>query len=274
MSENPLKQYFRRPSIYIKLPSQGKYYNPSIIQIPESGEIPVYPMTAIDEVTSRTPDALFNGQAVADVIKSCVPCIKDPWKINTIDLDAIIMAIRIASSGETMDINSNCPKCENESKYGINLVELLADQRDVNYEDVLKIRELEIKFKPLTYAESNKNNLAQYEIQKLIAVLEDLQDAEEKQKFTVEAMAKLNKTMNQAFAATIDSIKTPEVLVTDINYIQEFLENCDRQTNNLIKEKSLSFREKNRLKPFKLKCISCQHEYEQQIILNITDFFV
>ena len=38
------------------------------IDMPENGELPVYPMTAIDEITVRTPDALFNGTAIAELI--------------------------------------------------------------------------------------------------------------------------------------------------------------------------------------------------------------
>lgn len=273
MSENPLKQYFRRPSIYIKLPSNGKYYDPGIIDMPSTGELPVYPMTAIDEITSRTPDALYNGQAVVDIIKSCIPCIKNPWKINSIDLDAILIAIRVASVGDSMDITSTCPKCNDERKYGINLVELLSSNTSVDYDETLKIRELEIKFKPLTQEELNKNSLAQYEIQKMLMLLEDVTDQEEKKKNVTGAIAKLTTIMNEAYVSTIDSIKTPETTVSSSTYIKEFLENCDFKTSNLIKEKSIEFKNKNSLKPFKIQCVVCQHQFEQKIILNITDFF-
>ena len=70
---NPLKKHLRQPKIYIKLPSQGKYWHPNAIDFPESGELPVYAMTARDEITFKTPDALLNGQATVDVIQSCMP---------------------------------------------------------------------------------------------------------------------------------------------------------------------------------------------------------
>ena len=94
IQNNPLKQYFRRPAIYLKLPSGGKMYQPGVVNIPESGELAVYPMTAIDEISAKTPDALYNGTAMADIIKSCIPDIKDPWSINSVDLDAVLIAIR------------------------------------------------------------------------------------------------------------------------------------------------------------------------------------
>jgi hypothetical protein len=78
MSNNPLTQYFRQPAVYVKLPSGGKYYSEGAIVMPANQELPVYPMTAIDEITYRTPDALFNGNAVVNVIKSCIPNIVDP----------------------------------------------------------------------------------------------------------------------------------------------------------------------------------------------------
>lgn len=93
MNNNPLKQYFRRPAIYLKLPSEGKYYPIDAIDLPDNKELPVYPMTAIDEITSKTPDALYSGVAISEIIKSCVPNIKDPWSIPTIDLDAILIEI-------------------------------------------------------------------------------------------------------------------------------------------------------------------------------------
>jgi hypothetical protein len=86
MDNNPLRQFFRRPAVYFSLPSKGKDYDIDVLELPESGELPVYPMTAIDEITVRTPDALYNGSAVADLIKSCVPAIKDPWRLNSNDL--------------------------------------------------------------------------------------------------------------------------------------------------------------------------------------------
>ena len=90
---NPLKQFFRRPAVYLKLPSGGLGYPEGAINLPDNGEIPIYPMTAIDEITSRTPDSLFNGVAVVELIKSCVPDIKDPWSVTNVDLDPLLVAI-------------------------------------------------------------------------------------------------------------------------------------------------------------------------------------
>ena len=77
--DNPLSRYFRQPAIYIKLPSGGQGYPPGVIDMPANGELPIYPMTALDEITSRTPDALFNGSAVMGIMSSCVPIACCTW---------------------------------------------------------------------------------------------------------------------------------------------------------------------------------------------------
>ena len=47
---NPLSKYYRQPQIYIKLPSEGKWYGSDVFTPTENGEIPVLPMTAKDEL--------------------------------------------------------------------------------------------------------------------------------------------------------------------------------------------------------------------------------
>lgn len=273
LANNPLKQYFRRPSMYFKLPSNGKYYSPGIINIPENHELPVYPMTAIDEMTVRTPDALFNGAAIVELIKSCVPNIIDPWKLNSVDMDAIIIAIKAASSDGVMELRSICPACSEDTKYDIDLMPILAGIQDVNYDEELPIRELKIKFKPLTYSETNENGLKQFEIQKTIAMISDVEDEEQKRTMMTDSISKLNLLVIDIIAQTIDYIQTPETKVTDKTFIIDFLNNCDKNTSNMIKDHSIMLREKNELKPLDVTCPSCQHHYEQRIVMNATDFF-
>lgn len=273
LDNNPLKQYFRRPSIYFKLPSLGKYYDAGIVNIPANNELPVYPMTAIDEMTIRTPDGVFNGAAVVDLIKSCVPNIIDPWRLNNIDLDATIIAVKAASSDGTMAIASQCPACQHETEYNINLMPILANIKNVDYDSVLNLRELKIKFRPLTYAETNQNGLDQFQIQKVLASLDEYQDDERKREIMTETLKKLNELILQVIASTIEYIETPELKVTEKEYIVDFLNNCDKNTSSVIKDRSIELREQNELDPIDIKCPECQNEYKQKIVLNVTDFF-
>ena len=134
----------------------------------ETGELPVYPMTAIDEITTKTPDALYNGSAVVDIIASCIPNIKQPWKITSVDLDAILVAIKIATNGNEMEIETKCDKCDETSKFGVNLSIVLNNFKSGDYESGLVIDQLKIKFKPLNYKSLSASSIKQFEIQKKI----------------------------------------------------------------------------------------------------------
>ena len=118
---NPLTSFMRQPKIYIRLPSNGKYWPDGSIDMPDNGELPIYSMTAKDELTLKTPDALLNGQAVVDIIQSCVPNIKNAWVTPNIDLDTLLVALRIATYGEMMEISHTVPGTSEEVTHNIDL---------------------------------------------------------------------------------------------------------------------------------------------------------
>lgn len=273
MNTNPLKQYFRRPSLYLKLPSNGNFYPEGAIELPENKEIPVYPMTAIDEITSKTPDALFNGLAVTEIIKSCVPNIKNPWVIPSMDLDAILIAIRAATNGNLLDVDSVCPSCNEESSYNINLIGLLSKLSINEYENTVSLNEIVVKFNPLAYQTVNNINLAQFEIEKNIRKLDNITNDEERLQYSSDMMKKLNDLSMVLITESIESISTPTAIVTEKEYIMDYLKNCDKNSFNTLKSHAVKLREASQLKPLEVKCIHCTHEYEQTLTLNVSDFF-
>ena len=273
MSNNPLRQYFRRPALYISLPSKGKYYPQGTLDMPENGELPVYPMTAIDEITAKTPDALFNGNAVVDIIKSCIPSIKDPWNLPSTDVDTLLIAIRAATNGNDLEVESICPACDETGKYGVNLISLLSGINTNGYDDSLKIGELEIKFKPLTYREVNTGNLAQFEVKREINSIQDITDDTARSHQSSITMKKLTEMNIDIVVNTIACIILPNEVVDSKEFISEYLHGCDKNTFNNIREQIIKLREGSTIKPMKIKCVSCANEYEQSLALNISDFF-
>lgn len=270
---NPLKQYFRRPAIYLRLPSEGKFYPQGAIDLPDNKELPIYPMTAIDEITSKTPDMLFNGTAVVEIIKSCVPNIKNPWAIPQIDLDPILVAIRAATNGNDMDIESTCPACKEEGSYGVNLTGLLTSLKAGKYDDEVVMDDLKFKFKPLSYKEINEINMAQFEIQNVARNLDKIDDENVRQEQTTATMHRLTELSMGFVSQAIEHIATPSAFVTEKEYILDFLRNCDKQTFDDLRQKTIDLRQASEIKPLKIRCVNCSNEYEQSIILNATDFF-
>lgn len=272
LSNNPLKQYFRRPSIYLKLPSGGNY-PAGVINQTETGELPVYPMTALDDISIKTPDGLFNGTAVVDIIKSCIPDIINPWAINGTDLDAILIAIRSASGNGELEVETMCPSCSETAKYGINLGQLLVSLKSGNYENELQINELYIKLKPLSYKELNDISTAQFQMQRMFIDIENTNDIEEKNKKGKEALKVVSDVTMNALAKSIEYIKTPSGEVSEHHFILDYLQNCSKEAYESIKEYNAKLKEASDIKPVQIKCPNCSHEYKQELTLNMSDFF-
>jgi hypothetical protein len=273
MNNNPLKQYFRRPAVYVKLPSGGEYYSEGVLDMPESGEFPVYPMTAIDEITARTPDALFNGTAVAELIKSCIPAIKDPWQINSVDLDSILIAIKAASGGENLELDSTCPACQESATYQINLIGILASLKPGDYDKPLEIGDLKIKFKPLTYRQINDGATNQFQIQRTFISLDSIEDLDERNTAGHQALENITKVTMELISNAIEYIETPGIKVVEKEFILDFLQHCDRNIYIQIREYNTTLRQATEVKPLSMECSECNFKYDQAFTLNPADFF-
>jgi hypothetical protein len=258
----------------VRLPSQGKFYPPGAINLPPTGELPVLPMTAIDEITYRTPDALFNGQATVSVLQSCVPDIKDAWATPAMDIDTLLISIRIASYGHDMDFGTKCPACGHECEHTVDLRSILDRMRAPDYNASLKSGDLEIFFRPMTYKNLNDNNALQYENQKLLQLLPDSQVGEtEKMTALSAALKRITEITVKALAQSIAAVKTPQALVSEPKHIEEMLRNCDSKLFNRIRDFVLELKAVSEMQSLKITCDECKHNYEQNITLDMASFF-
>mgnify|MGYP003643758870 FL=1 len=281
---NPLRQFFRRPAVSISLPSGGEHYSPEDIVWPDDmKELPVYPMTAIDEITTKTPDALFNGTAMVEIIKSCVPAIKNPWSLLSTDLDTVLISIKAAAGQETIDVESKCEKCGEEGTYGINLQLLLRSLKAGDYHLPLKMNELEIYLSPINYKMMNEAALEQFEIQAKYKDLPNITDQQERVAMSQAALVDITVLTMHILSKAITKIVTPEGEVTDTDHIHDFLKNADTKTYEVIRDYNTELREKSTIKPLDIVCSAgaddpskeeCGHQYKQPFTLNASDFFV
>ena len=271
---NPLKQFFRQPALFLKLPSDGQFWTNGSLDMPPNKELPVLPMTAIDEITYRTPDALFNGSAVASVIQSCVPGIKNAWKTPAIDLTAILIAIRIATYGSDMDVTSSCPACQIEGEYTLDLHTLLSGAKHLDFSKAVKHGDLEIYFKSIDYQTQNTLNTQQFEQQRIIQAVQQSSEPEEQKLAQVNnALKEITKLTILTIQHSIAGIRTPSAFVTEPEFIEDFLNNCDRTVFTTIRDHVIQMREDSDLPPMPVTCTECKHEYTQTITLDSTSFF-
>ena len=279
---NPLNKYFRQASIYVSLPS-GTNYPTDVVTPSETGEIGVMAMTAKDEIRFKTPDALMNGQGVVDVIQSCVPSIKDAWQIKSYDLDTILIAIRIATYGETMDMNFNVPNTSETVAHSINLPALLDDisRQKVDTEFTMKDG-LRIAVQPLTYRDMTSTSLQTFQQQKMYTAIQDskLSDDDKAKRFN-DAFRKLTELNASIILKNIASITmTDGTVITDPTHIKEFVDNANATVIKEIENKLTDLRGQGAVKPLKMKATEEQIKkgapasYEVPVTFDTSNFFV
>lgn len=272
---NPLVKHFRRPTIYFKLPSNGRYWENDSLDIPVTGEIPVYPMTTADEITLKTPDALLNGAGMVTVIQSCCPSIRDAWKMPSIDVDAVLIAIRIASYGQNMEITSGCPHCGEANEYNVDLGNLIAQVKCPNFDVPVEYDGLKIKLQPQKYFILNQNNIVSFEEQRLLNAIRDtdLPD-EEKNARIKESMKKLLEASTQLLVDSTEYIETEDgVRVKEAEYLKEFYTNASSQVTKHIEERLTEIAKEGALPLLDLTCNECHTPYKTPLEFDYSRFF-
>jgi len=272
---NPLSAYFRQPKHYTPLPSGGRWYPPGSLDMPASGELAVFPMTARDEISIKTPDALLSGQSTVDVIQSCIPNIKDAWAVPGVDVDAILISIRIATYGPKMEISPSCPECQEINSYDADLKLALGQSLGRIWDGDLTFGELQIHLKPLSYRELTDYQLKTFEVRRFMEELAraELEDKERVAKFN-EGFQKLKSITIDMVLDSIESIELPDgTEVSDRGMLSEFIENAARDVfegiNNIVTDNQKIFR----LTPLHIKCPDCGNEWEQALEFDTSNFF-
>jgi hypothetical protein len=279
---NPLNKYFRQAAIYVSLPS-GTNYPPEVVSTPQTGELGIMPMTAKDEIRFKTPDALMNGQGVVDVIESCVPDINDAWQIKSYDLDTILIAIRIATYGETMEINFNVPGANENVSHTINLPSILDQIKNTKVDTEFTLKDgLKIKMRPLTYKDMTSTSLQTFQQQKMYSAVQDseLPDEDKAKRFN-DAFKQLTELNASILLKNISAVvMTDGTEITDHAHIKEFVENANAVLVKEIEDKVADLRGQGAVKPLKLKASEEQIKkgapatYEVPVTFDTANFFV
>lgn len=279
-NNNPLQKYYRQPKVYITLPSKGEYWENGSLELPENGEIPVYAMTAKDELMMKTPDALLNGQATVELIQSCIPAIKNAWKTPSTDFDACLIAIRIATYGENMDVSSFTPVISEEKTFSLNLVNLMDRFQGEVFEDTIHTNELTFKIRPLTYQEMTDTTNETFEEQRIFAAVNNNEIPEmEKIALFRESFKKLTELTVRTLEKSIVSIEVGDEVVKNPNLIAEFIANSDKDIFKTLSDHIETQKDKFKIKPMVVDATPEEIEqgvpatYEIPVIFDPSNFF-
>ena len=280
-TNNPLQKYFRQPKLHVRLPSGGKYYPPGTLDLPESGEVAIYPLTAKDELLLKTPDSLMNGTATADVIKSCVPQIKNPWYMPSLDVDALIIAIRIATYGPEMTLTVKVPNTGDEKDFTVDLNNLVEPLMSAKYDAVIQLDKMKITLRPLMYSEFTKDAIRSFEEQRVYNLLnDDTVPAEEKMERFRAAFNRLTDLTVETVAKSIAQVEVEDQVVSEPKHILEFMQNTSKEFYTTILNHISEQRDKFAVKPFIANTTKEEQEkgapetFEVPITFDQSNFFV
>lgn len=272
---NPLIQSYRKPALYVNLPTGGKYYDKKP-NLSVDGEIAVYAMTARDELISKTPDALFNGEATISLIKSCVPDISSPGNMPVNDLLVLLIGIRNASYGDSIDVDVACPKCDHLNQLGVSSSALLGSVKQNETDDFVELdNEFKVYCKPYTL-----NNRTQLQIQRIkqAKLIESLEDAnmsdEERQTRFGRTFVEIADITVKLIADRIVRVRSSDdQIVEDSDMILEWLETITKKDYDKIKVCVEGLSESNIDTRFNAKCQNCEHTWSTTVDLDIANFF-
>ena len=285
-NNNPLAGHFRTPKLYTGLPSAGKFYSEDILEMPSSGELPVFPMTAKDEIMLKNPDALLNGEAVATVLMSCIPAIKKPRKLVSNDIDALLVAVQAATYGDELEVGAPCPECGENTTAVLSAEVVLAsmDTLDKNYEFTTDTGLL-ISMKPFSYETSVKAGVANFRSSRSLQSIDAIEDEMDKIKAFNKNFIELASLNFDILVDSISSITVPAtednepLVVSNEQHIREFLENADARIGTELESFIEEIGNIGIQKKMELTCgeswteKGCPETFESVVNFNTVNFF-
>jgi hypothetical protein len=242
---NPLSSFFRKKKLSLFLPSKGQWYPENSLKLDEDGSLPVFAMTATSDIKFRAGDINLSGKSTYELIKECVPGILQPELIPNIDIDSILLAIRLASYGDDFDISISVPNTKLSRTITVSLIELLKEiiNRKDKWEDSVIIEDengqqvsLTIAPIPLKYLFLTSKNIINQK--KILTKNIDNDDTVKDEKVFENSVNQLSNTIIDLICSCIKSLE-----LTDINknIVASFTDKDSVQINKIIREMDIEY---------------------------------
>jgi hypothetical protein len=284
-STNPLAGYFRGADVHQELPTRGAFFEPGEIDLAINGEVAVLPMTASDEIILKNPDALLNGDALERLFSSCVPAIKVPRKISVPDMDVLLLAIKLASYGDDLDIQVICPKCQKDFTVTTSIRHILSEIKMLEEQDtVVRVNDnMVVYLRPYDFTAKTKLDLSAFEESKLLQHLlsTDAPDEEKSKLFnkSYEKVAELNLDL---LSHCIRYVEIPDPLnkertirVDNEDHIRDFVRNSDKRNIKKIQEQLKLVSQSGINRNIEVTCPNskCKHGWSTEMTFDPSHFF-
>lgn len=273
---NPLGSYFRLPGLTVSLPTGGAFMPEGSIEFSQDGTLDVLPMKGSDEMLLMSPDALMNNSAILNLIQSCVPQIKEPEYVSVPDLDILLLAIRVASTGNKMELQLGCPECNEETKFEIDVPNMIQTAQEIEPVNTIRVRDdMVVWIRPLFIKDQTKllNDVFRATRRAQALELNETLTDDEKTAATNDIMKSIAEMTTYGVSSAIIKIVIPDAEVTDPEFIREFLEKTDRSTMKKIKDRVDAINAMGVDKNFPATCMHCEHEWEASVEFDPSSFF-
>jgi hypothetical protein len=198
----------------------------------------------------------------------------------SIDLDAALIAIRMATYGETLTITTKTPVTGEEKEFQVDLRQLFDEFSNLVYETQVPVGDMIIHLRPLTYQEYTKAALKTFEEQRIFNIVnnESISDEDKLQAFT-NSFTKLTQLTVDMVTQGIVKIVIGEQEVSNKSYIDEFIRNADKDFFSAVTKHLEVQKDKYSLKPLIAKATPEEIEkgvpksYEIPITFDQSNFF-
>jgi hypothetical protein len=194
----------------------------------------------------------------------------------SVDVDSVLISIRIASYGHEMDFGATCPHCGEENTYAKDLRDCLAQIKMPVYDDPIYVHDdLAIVVKPQAFFMTNKVNLINFEEQKMLKAVENVGlDPEIRNKEIHESMNRLLEIgLDTLTSSTSCIILDDGTEVTDPQFIREFYANAESSMVKIVQKRISDLSQRAGIPPFSVACDSCHEQYDVPVEFNYSTFF-
>jgi hypothetical protein len=173
-----------------------------------------------------------------------------------------------------MEVSTNCPSCNAENDYEINLNSWLEKLNQFQFEPKVLIDPLTVYVRPYTYLEMTQTSLKSLEQQRIFGVINDetLSDEEKLDKFG-KSFSKLTELTVDVIAQCVVQIETPEGIETDIVEIKNFIHNAPKEIFNAISDHVQALKSRIDIPAQEVKCNSCETEFLMPVTMDQSNFF-
>lgn len=255
---NPLMVKLRVPPEIHRIPSGASFYSEVTMDTSSKGEVHIHPMTAIEEIDIKSPDLLFNGEAIVNLLRKCVTEIRDPNELFIKDVDFLMTAIRKATFGPEYEINykHDCTEAK-EHSYIIDLNVILSSAKELNPITFRNISTVTIGNDESTYLVTLTPMKLKHMIQMLQSIDRKLSEDERKTKLFSSLVMMIQD---------IDGITDPDQLIEFISsipttWVEKITQQAEKisQWGPVFKQTAI--------------CKDCGVEVELEININPLSFF-